>query len=271
MIKLIDLIGLAGVGLDKCKIHCAKGVKTSPLEAFFDGTFQQWQEDQNNENFKKCKRILSLIDLDDSQWLFAGVYDVLDVEACTKGSKPCFKYSTKEVDGLQHLTGKTKIYFKRPGRNSYLRDKKFFDQLMVISLSEQRMSIGEFPGFNGVMLSHVMLRALVYESNPTWKAALSNVAGVYLISDKTTGKQYVGSAYGGDGIWQRWSAYIKTGHGGNKELRDLLKNNGSDHVEFFQFSLLEVCDINAEDKYIVERETHWKKVLLSREFGLNRN
>jgi hypothetical protein len=34
MIKLMDLIGLAGVKLGKFKIHCATGDNPTPLEAF---------------------------------------------------------------------------------------------------------------------------------------------------------------------------------------------------------------------------------------------
>ena len=92
-----------------------------------------------------------------------------------------------------------------------------------------------------------------------------------MIADRHTGKPYVGSAYGGIGIWQRWENYVKTGHGGNKELRALLKRRGMNHTSQFQFSLVEVCDITASPAYVVARETHWKNVLLSREFGLNSN
>lgn len=82
---------------------------------------------------------------------------------------------------------------------------------------------------------------------------------------------YVGSAYGGDGIWQRWTVYAKNGHGGNKELRALLRKKKVDHAENFQFSLLEICDLNSSDDYVISREEHWKNVLKTREFGLNQN
>jgi hypothetical protein len=115
------------------------------------------------------------------------------------------------------------------------------------------------------------LKTIVRENLASWKSALSNVSGVYVIVDKKAGKQYVGSAHGGEGLWQRWVAYTKNGHGGNKELRKLLNTKGQDHVENFQYSILEVCDINANDEYIISREAHWKNVLCSREFGYNKN
>lgn len=270
MIKLIDLIDLAGVALGKCKIHCATGGDSEPLEAFYDGTFRQWQEHQNQKNFQ-CDHILSLIHLGCQRWLFAGVFQVLGVSPGKWKKTPCYKYSTRELDGLDHLTGRAIVTFDKNFRQSYLRGDKFSDQLTVTELLDQRMTIGDFPGFNCVRLSFKMLRTLVRELNPSWRTALSNVAGVYLIADTKTGKHYVGSAYGGDGIWQRWGAYARIGHGGNKEIRDLLRTEGKEHSQYFHFTLLEVCDLNSSNDYVISRENHWKSVLLSREFGLNRN
>jgi hypothetical protein len=115
------------------------------------------------------------------------------------------------------------------------------------------------------------LKSIFRQSHPSWRAALANVAGVYIVTDTCTGKHYVGSAYGGIGLWQRWGSYATSGHGGNRELRDLLQSKGNDYADGFQFSLVEICDVNASQEYIISREAHWKDVLMSREFGLNRN
>ena len=268
--NLTDLIRLADVELGDFKIHCATGENPTPLEAFFDGSFQQWQERQNQKNFQ-CTHILSLIHLRGKRWLFAGVYEVLSVARGEWKSTTCYRYSTRELNGLDHLTGRAIVEFNKTFRASYLRGEKYADQLIVVAIREERMTIGDFPGFNSILLSHAMLKTLVRESHPSWSAVLSNVTGVYLITDTSTGKLYVGSAYGGDGIWQRWTSYATTGHGGNKELRELLQTRGKEYAQFFQFSLLEICDINASDEYVISRETHWKEVLRSREFGLNWN
>ena len=272
MIKLTDLIELAGVELLDHKIHCATGCNPSPLEAFFDGTFRQWQEHQNQENFK-CENILSIIHLENAHWLFAGVFSVLGVAPAKKKWRngPCYQYSTEEIGGLEHLAGRVIVHFDKNFRASYLRGKKYADQLIVASIRDTRMTIGDFPGYKSVLLSYRMLKTIVRENNPSWRTALSNVDGVYLITDNATGKLYVGSAYGGEGIWQRWNSYAKTGHGENKELRELLREKGAGYTEHFQFSLLEVCDLSASDDYVITRETYWKTVLRSREFGLNKN
>ena len=51
----------------------------------------------------------------------------------------------------------------------------------------------------------------------------------------------------------------------------MLKEMGRDHADKFQFSILETGDSRATDDEIMARESHWKSVLLSREFGLNLN
>ena len=84
-----------------------------------------------------------------------------------------------------------------------------------------------------------------------------------------TGRHYVGSAYGEKGLWQRWTVYARTKHGGNKKLEKLLKRKGSEYARNFQFSLVERCDIAESIDYIRSRESHWMEVLKTREFGLN--
>lgn len=270
MIKLNDLIQLSGVSLGNFKIHCATGYNPTPLEAFFEGKFKEWQEYQNQRNFQ-CDQIISLIHLGGDRWLFAGVYTVHGVKRRTKKQKSWYQYFTSEKEGLEHLTGRAIMRFEKKFRASYLRGKKYADRFVVSEMREQRMSVGDFPGYNSVLLSYRLLCTIVREDLPSWKSALSNVSGVYIITDTHTGKQYVGSACGGDGLWQRWIAYANSGHGGNKELKELLQSNGKDYVHYLQFSVLEVCDLNASQEYVFDRETHWKNVLCSRKFGYNQN
>lgn len=268
MIKLMDLIGLAGVKMGKFKIHCATGENPTPLEAFYDGTFKEWQEHQNQRNFQ-CEHIISLIYLGSSDWLFAGIYKVLGVQPKASSTKSWFEYSTAEVPGVDHLVGRAVISFKKDFRASYLRGECYADHLRVKEIKAERQSVGDFPGYNRVNLSYRSLKTIVRQELQSWKTALSNVAGVYLIVDDKTGKQYVGSAYGAAGIWQRWSAYSATGHGGNNELKQLLAEKGDEYSLNFLFTVLEVVDINASNEFVLGRESHWKDVLLTRKYGYN--
>lgn len=270
MIKLLDLIQLAGLALGRFKIHCATGVNPTPLEAFYDGEFKTWQEYQNKRNFE-CDHIISLIHLGGIDWLFTGVYKVNGVQPRSDNAKSWFEYSTTELPGTDHFTGRAVVVFDKTFRASYLKGERYADTLLVKEIKPERQSIGDFPGYNKVCLSLRGLKTVARQQLQSWKTALSNVSGVYLIADRATGRQYIGSAYGGGGIWQRWCSYTLSGHGGNKELRDLLKEKGDDYSTNFLFTILEVVDLNASAEYVTSRETHWKNALLTRQYGYNSN
>ena len=116
------------------------------------------------------------------------------------------------------------------------------------------------------------LRDLIKRSgaNHEWRARLSGVAGVYLILASTTGAQYVGSAYGADGVWGRWSSYATNGHGGNALLRKLIESNPA-YPAAFTFSILQIMPTSTARAEIIARERRYKQKLGSRATGLNAN
>lgn len=270
MLKLGDLIALAGIKLGRYKIHCATGHVNPPLQAYFDGNFQAWQEYQNQRNFQ-CERVVSLIQLDKGRWLFVGVWNIHGVEQRSDQHKSWFSYSTSEVPGLDHLTGRVIVSFKRTFRASYLVGHRYADCLAVSAILPERMSLKDFPGYAAVLLRYAELRHVVSRNLASWKSALGSVAGVYLITDFSCGKHYVGSAYGAQGIWGRWSLYAALPHGSNKELSQLLSERGNEHANNFIFSILEICDVLSTRDEVLSRESHWKEALGSRVFGYNSN
>ena len=144
--------------------------------------------------------------------------------------------------------------------------------LKVQEILREPYSGRSFPGYENIDLSFAELETLIRNNRPDWQAALANVKGVYLISDRNTGKQYVGATYGDMGIWQRWNNYVDTGHGGNVELRRLVKKHGIDYChKYFQFALLEHRQAHTSVNVIREREKWWKNILFTRNRGLNRN
>ena len=127
----------------------------------------------------------------------------------------------------------------------------------------------QFPGFEDINLTFNELKDIIKNEKRDWKSALENIKGVYLLTDERTNKRYVGSAYGNEGIWSRWSCYINTGNGGNKELKKLEYNYIEDN---FNFTLLEYRPFKTDDKSIIKREQFWKEVLLTQgNYGYNNN
>jgi len=141
----------------------------------------------------------------------------------------------------------------------------------VLEILRKTFTVKEFPGYENVLVDFDLLKFIIDRGEPVWKTALSSVKGVYIVTDKNTGKIYVGSAYGKNSFWSRWSLYIKNGHGGNKELEAIIREKGLEYASNFQFAILEVRSKITDDEIIIKRETHWKNVLKSREFGYNEN
>ena len=84
----------------------------------------------------------------------------------------------------------------------------------------------------------------------------------------SNGKKYVGSATGENMLWGRWKEYIANGNGGNIELKNL---DFSYIQKNFRYSILEIYKSTTDDDAILERESWWKELLMTRQFGYNKN
>ena len=91
--------------------------------------------------------------------------------------------------------------------------ENYYDQMIVSELLREPYTGEQFPGYEKINHDFAALEVIFRTHRPDWKAALEHIKGVYLITDKSNGKKYVGSAYGDYGVWARWSCYIGTGHG----------------------------------------------------------
>jgi hypothetical protein len=189
----------------------------------------------------------------------------------TNGPKGDYLYSTEEVESFNEYAGRIVVNYEKSFRHAYPYFEKVELDLCVREIKPEKVAVVDFPGFNSVLISHQVLRSLVLTRVESWRSILSNVKGVYGIIDRTNGKIYVGSATGEDMIWQRWSDYACTGHGGNKELKALIATNGEEYAMNYQYTVLEIADSHASDDYVRERESHWKQVLCTREHGYNAN
>jgi len=108
------------------------------------------------------------------------------------------------------------------------------------------------------------------DANIEWKHHLCAVSGIYMILDTRTGQQYIGSANGNHGIWQRWCDYAANFTGGNRELKALLETDPH-YYRHFRFSVLQTLPSNITQQEIIAIENLYKEKLGSRVHGLNRN
>lgn len=279
MIKLVDFLNIKDCDLKNYKIHFAIGTKDKlePYQTFLIGDFDEWQSVQANRNFN-LDYVISLIYCKKDVWMFAGVFKVCSQpKTVLHKDKECWKYTLEKTDTQNDMIGRAFVEYNKNFRASYpslkLKPKngEALKDMCIVSISEKRATINDFEGFDKINVTYQTLKYIIDNDIQSWKSALSNVKGIYLISDTKSGKQYVGSAYGDECIWQRWQAYAKTGHGGNVELKNLLEQNGIDYKNNFRYAVLEVCNMNLGNEYIIARESYWKDILMTRKFGLNSN
>ena len=239
--------------------------KTNPDEV--NVTWFLWHDDRRY--FNVGQTAICLLKLRGDQWLLTTIKKITRLLDVTDG----VGYDAVEVKEYEQYFGRLVVEYHNPCRTMGRKYENVMDELEVVQILNEQYTGNEFPGYENVRLSYPLLKNIVDRQLPGWVDALRNQKAVYLITDTKTGKMYVGSATSQTGmLLQRWSSYAADGHGGNIELRELVKQQGFDYVkENFQYSILENYNARMDDGYILKRESWWKETLRTREFGYNKN
>ena len=231
-----------------------------------DGRFELYQRIQKRDRFKSAEWLVSFVATPLDETLFVGVYRVRGVGTAPPGMTDpvrghdvagMFLYDIELDDALRDYAGRIVVDWGRGFRSWVQRPARQNKPVIEI---RRRAVEPPFPGF-----AAFAWRIRELSSVPSsWRVALSAVAGVYLLVCLSTGRHYIGSAYGISGFWARWESYFRTGHGGNEDMKLLPDND-------YQVSILEVASSSVSDDEVIRMEARWKGKLLSREFGMNRN
>ncbi len=276
--KLNDLFRLPKEEQKKYKLHLsAYNGYEHPLDVFARDPeeWKSWNEWRGGKDDFNREYILGMIPdyHRPGKYVFGGIFKVVkrldDWQETSKG------YEVELTNQFESLIGRLVVDFYRyqglRGRAFLL--ESFIDYFSVSEILQKPYEGEDFPGYDNIRIDFSALELIVKNQKIDWRVALENVKGIYLIVDKSNGKKYVGSAYGDNGIWSRWSTYILTGHGYNDELVDLITKNGLDYArKNFHFAILELRSMKTDDDTIINRESFWKEVLLTRgNFGYNKN
>jgi hypothetical protein len=268
MIKLSDIWPVERP--EDYKLHFARQSDAhQPLDVFVRDRreWQGWQEYRPERDEFNRPHVFALMQFyhEADTWLFGGVYDVI-----TRHPKR-YEVALSEVGNA--FIGRLKLRAAYKTRTARVNFENHYPELEVAEILREPYSGRSFPGYEDIALSFEELETIVRNERPDWKAALESVKGIYLITDASTGKRYVGSAYGDSGIWSRWTSYVFSGHGGNVELRALVSDPSLNYCrQHFRFALLEHRPRVTADEAVLAREAHWKRLLFTRgDEGLNRN
>jgi len=263
------------------KIHFGKwNGDEEPLDAWIreESNWSGWQiytknrDDFNRQYIFSLMRFYHEIDI----WLFGGIFEVKQENKkwIEDDDWKGYENDVELTDQCAEYIGRLKIYSPYRGRTVRLNFENYYGELEVHEILPEKYSGRVFPGYENVDLSFSELEALVKKDRVDWKTALQSVKGVYMITDTKENKRYVGSAYSEGGVWSRWCNYVASGHGGNQGLAELLGHEADLRYcrEHFRLFLLERHPMIAGDDEIIERESFWKKILLSRgDYGYNEN
>ena len=283
-----------GIDVDQCAVLVMRHRPTEPdlrkalpwLAAESPDLYNAFQQSHGlkvEKQLSKAEYLVSHFGRDSGEAVFVGVYRVAgykkisfrqywDMPQNQKLMKLGMKGHSKEEDRptslwfdleltekLSELKGKLITYWH--GERSWSRwakDNKF----RVKAILEESILDKGMPPLVELKLTWNELANLPR----SWIDELKRIRGVYLIFDSKDGRIYVGSAYGKENLYGRWSNYAASGDGGNKKLRER-------NPTTFHFSILQAVAPTMEKEEVIQIENNWKTRLHTRhpKFGLNIN
>jgi hypothetical protein len=268
-IKLNDLLRLDNINNVKIRFNLMFAQNWNPIELFKNGDIstmlagQYWNYNKN-KSYKAGQITVGLVKIKPNEdfWLLFHIGQVTKDLNILNG----VGYEYKDLPEYKKYVGRLIVKFKNKAQTMIRNAKSVIDDCYVSQILPDTFDNDLFPGYEKVNISWDELKRVIEKEN--WKTALQNQKGVYLMTDISNGKMYVGSAYGEHMILGRWRAYVNNGHGGNSGLRVL----PLDHIkQNFRYSILDIYKSTTDDQIIIDRESWWKEVLRSRQFGYNEN
>lgn len=228
---------------------------------------EEYQKNQDKPIFSDCDYIVSFIGLDGAKALFWNVFKVWQVRQFENGK---YYYDLEELNLFDELSYRVVIDW---GKGALAWHQHYQNVDKSVLEIYPKGYIGSFPGYDQILLTYSELELLINnpDGNKDWRYALAAVSAIYLIVDKNTAdeKQYIGSAYGAQGLWGRWSQYVKNGHGDNMTLVKLCEQEN--YQQNFTFTILKTLPKNLQEHEVIAIESLFKKKLGSRVHGLNAN
>jgi len=222
------------------------------------------QNSQSKDVFNGVDYIVSFIGEEGLLSRFIGVYKVTNRKQIANDH---FEYQMEEVK-QQFDDLKERVIIRWENAISWHQWIK--NEMEVIEI-HSGLHYKQFTDYSDFILNFDELTEIVNKQYSDWKKMLSATKGIYLISDTKTGKLYVGSAYGEEGIWGRWTKYVSTkGHGDNKTLKELIADDPA-HCKNFQFSILMLLPRTITADEAIKKERLFKNKLGTNSFGLNNN
>ncbi|MDY0143705.1 MAG: GIY-YIG nuclease family protein [Bacteroidales bacterium] len=273
-ILLNDLLNLSEEELAKSKIKFNQwNGYDNPMEEYKKNPEKinsQWLFWRTEQRYFYVGHIaICLLKLTNDTWLLTTIKEVTEELNIKNG----VNYIGVELTKHSQYFGRVIIKYQKTHQTQGVYINNIKDKLEVIQILPTLFDGEDFPGYENVRLSYNQLEVIIDRNKRDWIASLENQKAVYLITDTNTGKFYVGSAYGDNGmLLQRWRNYAHNGHGGNVEFINLIQEKSFEYVKkYFVYTILENYNARTDKNIILKRESWWKETLLTKQFGYNKN
>jgi len=268
-IKLNDFLRLDNLDNVKIRFNLMFRQNWNPIEVFKNGDISVMLEGQywnynKNKSYKVGQITVGFVKIKPKEnlWLLFHIGRITKDLNIQNG----VGYEYETMTEYEKYFGRLIIKFGNKAQTMIRKAKSVIDDCEISQILPDTFDNDIFLGYEKVNITWNELQRVLEKDN--WKTALQNQKGVYLLTDVSNGKMYVGSAYGENMILGRWRAYVKTGHGGNTGLKRLT----FDHIkQNFRYSILDIYKSTIDDQIIIDRENRWKEVLQTRKFGYNEN
>ena len=277
---------MRNAGLDPKEVKLARHpLSDKRIKFCYDnGFFELYLRTQGKKMFKDGQYILNFVGTQGTTGRFEGCYLVKGVRSMEEitlpesfpikpEKPPVFYYDLEKTDIMSDYVERLLIDWGK-GARSWCQNGTTEKEIIALMPHRNAQLVSQLTDFENIRLSFDELESIVLAPDfySEWVGALSTTYAIYLITDTKTGKQYVGSASGKDGLYGRWSNYVDTKHGGNKKIQLLLKRY-PERYHKFQFSILQLLpkSLGVDKDRISKIESLWKNKLNSIEFGLNDN
>ena len=272
-LKLNDLLRLTPEQLAKTKVRLNKyNGEKNPIDDFKKdpNSLLHWNY-HNNKPYKEGQYSIGLVHMNGDRYLLFTVGKILKVLDIPKNNGVGVKFETLEE--YKDLYGRVVVSYHNTSQNLFRNADSIMDDLIVTEIIPSIYTGFDFPGYQNVSLTFEQLKTIVEGNFDSYRNALERQKAVYVQTDRATGKLYVGSATSEYGmLLARWKNYVSNGHGGNVDLKALVKEKGFDYIKKnFTYTIIENFNEGTEDRYVLERESYWKRVLDTRVHGYNKN
>lgn len=196
IIKLNDLLQLTETEIDNTKIRFNQSHgNENPIDLYKNDpnellNWQYW----NSQKFKKNQLTIGFVKLHKDEWLLFTFGRIKAIKALGKDRGVGYDFETLN-EQYGKFFGRVVISYHKTSCQCY-KARTILDNLVVKEILPDLYSNLDldFTGYGNVSLSYDQLKAIVEGRHPSYREKLKTQQGVYVLTDKKTGKLYVGSA-----------------------------------------------------------------------------